>query len=117
MAGFKNFSKLKNGATFTMNGEHFVKIDRLWYQSIENRSLGQMMMDVTTDVKINTGSDNTPTKPMVDCSAKIVDVNNKLVKPPSSQQMAKDFREARQRKTAKKAPAKKAARKTTKRKR
>ena len=116
MAGFKNFSKLKNGATFTINGEHFVKIDRLWYQSIENRSLGQMMMDVTTDAKINVGGEGTPAKPMVDCSAKIVDVNNNLVKPPSSQQMAKDFREARQRKTAKKAPAKK-AKKTAKRKR
>lgn len=131
MAGFKNFSKIKVSEVFTVDGEHFVKIDSLWYRSIENAPLGEQMMTAAFDAKINSKT-VTEVKNDIDCSAKILDAEGNRVAPPSARQLAtgvtkppyKSKSEEKRVETLKKARAskktkapKKAAKKQAKRKR
>jgi|SRR5271157_1119155 len=88
MAGFTNFNKLKPGEVFTVNGEHFRKINELWYKSIENAPLGESMMTHEFDAKINQPVADGPAKADVDCSAKIVDNDGKRIVPPSARALA-----------------------------
>jgi hypothetical protein len=88
MIGFENFSKLQPGDMFTIDGEHFTKIDALWFRSIENAPLGEQMMTAALDAKINNvENDNTPAKPDVDCSAKIITADGEVVTPPSAREL------------------------------
>ena len=128
MPGFQNFSKIKVGDIFTIDGEHFVKVDSLWYRSIENAPLGEQMMTAATDAKINQKVEPTPVKADIDCSAKIVGSEGNRVAPPSARTLSTEFvskseekrvtalRKARAaKKSTPKKAAKKAAKKTAKR--